>query len=129
MSVETEPLGEDGNQDLQWLSVPEVADLLGVALREVRGLLASDDLLAIRGGENQAWVIPSSFFTRNDKGAHEVVRGLRGTLIQLSDAGMDAQESMTWLHTHNEELGDLPIAVLRSGTIRAVRRATQALAW
>lgn len=55
--------------------------------------------------------------------------GLRGTLIQLADAGMNSEEALAWLHTNNEQLGAAPISVLRTGAVHSVRRAAQVLAW
>lgn len=46
------------NQELEiWLSIPEVAELLDVRLRDVRALVASNELLAVRRGESNALAI------------------------------------------------------------------------
>lgn len=114
----------------QWLSLPEVAERLDLELREVRGMLSEQHLLAVRRPPRSAWSVPSTFLIQ-PAGAQAArpVPGLRGTLIQLADSGLDPQESVTWLHTPHEELGQAPITSLRSGVVHTVRRAAQALAW
>ncbi|UFU01629.1 DNA-binding protein [Ruania suaedae] len=112
-----------------WLSIPEVAEALGVRLRDVRTMLAERRLLAVRRGDNEAWAIPAGLLTRVDDGGAQPLASLRGTLVQLGDAGMSDEECMTWLYSPNDELGEPPIEALRAGRIHAVRRAAQPLAF
>lgn len=114
---------------VQWLPLPDVAELLGVDLRDVRGLLAEQHLLALRRTPRAVWSVPSTFLLGSAPGQCRVVPGLRGTLIQLADAGLDPEQVVAWLHEEDEELGRTPIASLRAGAVHAVRRAAQVLAW
>lgn len=113
----------------QWLSPPEVAEVLSVPHRQVRGMLSDGSLVAVRREHGAGVTIPSTFLIESNAGGFEVVTGLRGTLIQLTDAGLDPDAVVDWLHSANDELGATPIATLRAGSIRAVRRAAQMLAW
>ncbi|MGC0250851.1 Rv2175c family DNA-binding protein [Pseudactinotalea sp. Z1748] len=125
---ENGPSGTD--VEVQWLPLPDVAELLGVQLREVRGMLAEQRLLAVRRLPGAVWTVPSTFFIEAAEGeGPQPVPGLRGTLIQLADAGMNSEEALAWLHTRDEQLGGTPISVLRTGAVHSVRRAAQVLAW
>lgn len=126
-----DPENPDGTNDLaavEWLPLPDVAERLGVPLRTVRGMISESRLLAVRAGQRRVWSVPDSFLIEGPDGI-EVVPGLRGTLIQLADAGLDASDTMVWLHEPHPELRPRPIDVLRTGSTHAVRRAAQVLAW
>lgn len=119
------------NDDVEprWLSLPEVAELLDVRLRDVRGLLRDQSLAGTRptGG---AFLIPAEFLHRREDGAAEPgpVPSLRGTLIQLTDGGLSTEEAVEWLLEPQEELGTSPITALRDRRIREVRRLAQTIA-
>ena len=112
------------------LSLPDVAERLGVRLRDVRGLLRDRALAATRADEDGPLLIPAAFlFTAEDGAAGPgPVPSLRGTLIQLGDGGMSVEESVEWLTTEQEELGCTPIAALRARRIHEVRRLAQTIA-
>ena len=112
----------------QWFSVPEAAEALGVAQRDVRNMLADQRLVAIRRGEARALSISSLAFVE-DQGRVVVLPSLRGTLTSLSDAGYDDEESWRWLTAANEELGERPIDALRAGRVHVVRRIAATLAF
>ncbi|TDE88951.1 DNA-binding protein [Occultella glacieicola] len=121
-------------QNIQWLSLPEAAELLEVELRAVRGMLTERRLLAVRRGENKALSIARDFLVLpgDDSPIPEppvVIPGLRGTIIQLADAGYDDEETLGWLYAEDEELGETPIAALRAARTHAVRRVAQTLAF
>lgn len=105
---------------MQWLSIPEVAELLDVRQREVRAMISEHYLAGMRRGPNSAVMIPSVFFD-NDAGYLEPMRVLRGTLIALNDGGLSTDESVQWLLNIDDELGIAPIDALRAGNIHAVR--------
>lgn len=113
----------------QWLPLPTVAERLGVELRDVRGMLADYRLLSVRRLTGSVRTVPSTFLTDAPDGQAQILPGLRGTLVHLSDAGLDAEEIITWLHQHNDQLGRAPVALLRSGAIRPVRHAAQMQVW
>ncbi|WP_159620885.1 Rv2175c family DNA-binding protein [Ruania rhizosphaerae] len=113
----------------RWLSLPEVADALEVRLRDVRTMLAERRLVAVRQGPNDAWSVPADLLTVGEGDAGRVLASLRGTLIQLADAGLTDSECVIWLFSEDAELGERPIDALRSGRTHAVRRAAQPLAF
>lgn len=112
----------------EWLSVPEVAELLQVRQRDVRQMLADKKLVAIRRGQNNAWYINAGQLIAKD-GKVIPIPALRGTLTLLSDAGYAADEALNWLTTVDVELGQTPLETLRSGKIHAVRRVIAGLAF
>jgi len=114
-------------ESVEWLSVPEFAEQLGVKPSQVRDMLRDHAIVARRGGENNAWLIPASFITQ-DQGEPAVVNHLEGTLTLLSDSGLTDDEALTWLLEPNEALDTTPIEALRGGQRASVRRAAQLLA-
>lgn len=110
--------------DSDWLPVPDVAALLGVRLRDVRAMIADSALVGARVAGLEGYRIPASFLD----GAR-VVDGLKGTITQLRDAGLDETEIVRWLLTPSEELGRTPAAALRAGGKHAVRRAAISVAF
>lgn len=113
---------------IEWLSIPEVAAALGVRDRDVRSLISDRTLLGIRR-DGRAPTVPSAFLVREEDGSTAVVPGLRGTLIQLGNAGFDDEEIVGWMFRHNDELGSTPAQALVALRTHAVRRAAQALAF
>ena len=76
------------NHELEiWLSFPEVADLLDVRLRDVRALVASNELLAVRRGNSNALAIHRDQLVINDD-QWIPLASLRGTITALKDAGL-----------------------------------------
>ena len=114
----------------RWYSVPEVADLLGVRLRDVRAMLRDHKLLAVPHGPNGAASVPGEVLLGPDEpDGPGPLPALRGTLMLLADSGYDAEESFRWLYARHDELGETPIAALRARRTHAVRRAAQTVAF
>ena len=111
----------------QWLSIPEVAEILDVRQREVRALLSDHYLAAARRGENRALMIPAVFLTTVD-GYPAPVESLHGTLVTLHDGGLSPDESVEWMLTEEPTLGRSPIQALLDGQVHAVRIAAGLLA-
>jgi hypothetical protein len=107
-----------------WLTVPDVAERLGVDVTRVRQLLRERHLLARRRGERNVLQVPAEFLD----GA-EVVKGLHGTLVVLADSGFSDDEAMRWLFADDDSLPGSPIAALRANRGTEVRRRAQALAF
>jgi hypothetical protein len=105
--------------DDRWLPVPDVAAILGNTARDVRNLIRSQHLLACRIEGLEGGRIPSAFLSDRDG----IVDGLRGSIIQLTDSGMTADQAIAWLLSPNDELGCTPVAALHAGRKHAVRRA------
>lgn len=111
----------------KWLSVPEVSDLLGARLRDVRAMVASNEFLAVRRGESQVLAIHRDQLV-DDDGRWEALPSLRGTITTLKDAGLTDEEALTWLLEGNDDLGEAPLHALRNGRVHVVRRLSRTLA-
>jgi hypothetical protein len=106
--------------DVQWLTIPDLTELLGLKVSQVRRLIEDRALLASR--VDGVWRVPADFIVDG-----EPMSELRGTLVVLADSGFSDEESMTWLLSPEDSLGLSPIAALRGGRKAEVRRVAQAL--
>jgi hypothetical protein len=106
--------------EVRWLTIPDLTDLLGLKVSQVRRLIEDRALLASR--VDGVWRVPADFIEGN-----EPLSELRGTLIVLGDSGFSDEEAMRWLLTADDSLGVSPIAALRQGRKAEVRRVAQAL--
>ncbi|MBO3664703.1 Rv2175c family DNA-binding protein [Microbacterium stercoris] len=104
----------------EWLSIPDVADLLGETPGRVRRLLDENALVASR--REGPLKIPAVFFLDG-----EVLSSLRGTIFVLNDAGFDDDGTIDWLLTPEESIGVAPIEALRAGRKAEVRRVAATL--
>lgn len=106
---------------VEWLTTPDLVDVLGEPLGRVRRLIAEQFLV----GSNRTGVfaVPSVFVVDG-----KPLASLRGTIIVLADAGFSDDEIIDWLLAEDEELGRTPIAALLDGHKSAVRRVARALA-
>lgn len=104
----------------EWLTVPDLVELLDLSQSRVRRLIEDKHLLAVR--RDNVLSVPAVFL-RDNEPLHE----LRGTLFVLGDSGFSDDEAMDWLLTEDESLGVSPIEALRSGRKTEVRRVAQAL--
>lgn len=107
--------------DQAWLSVPEVADALGVDLPRVRRLLDDRALVGVRRGSPRVLCVPRALVEP------EPLVSLPGTVTVLADAGYTDAEALRWLFTPEPALGAAPVAALRARRIAPVRRQAQAL--
>ncbi|MDN5918272.1 MAG: DNA-binding protein [Pseudonocardia sp.] len=108
--------------DAETLAVPDVATRLSIPDSSVHQLVRDGQLLSYRtGGEV---VVPADFLD-----GEEVVRGLPGTITVMRDGGYDDDDILRWLFTHDETLPGIPIALIRAGRHRHVKRRAQAMAF
>jgi len=107
--------------ELKALSIPEVAQRLGVAVSRVHQLVRDGHLLAIR--RNGALAIPEEFL-----GDDTVIKGLAGTITVLWDGGYEDQEIVRWLFEDDPSLPGTPIEALRGNRGREIKRRAQAMA-
>ena len=112
----------------QWLSLPEVAEVLDVRLRDVRTLISDRRLIAIRRGENNALAVTGGQIVIKD-GEPVPLPALRGTLILLADSGFSDDEAFAFLYREDPELGTTPMQALLDGKHHAVRRIVAGLAF
>lgn len=107
-----------------WLSVPEVADRLGIPVTRVHQLVRDSALLAVR--RDGAVRVPAELL--DDRGGTSVVvKHLRGVLVLLKDNGYDPEESLRWLRTPDDTLPGTPAQALRDDRATEVKRRAQAL--
>ena len=106
----------------EWLTVPEVADQLGVDVAKVRQLLREHRLLAVRSGG--VLRVPAAFIQRGS-----VLKGLPGALTVLADAGFSDDEALRWLFTPDGSLPGSPVQALVENRGTEVKRRAQALAF
>ncbi|CAL9588016.1 Rv2175c family DNA-binding protein [Streptomyces sp. Tu 3180] len=106
-----------------WLTLPDIAEKLGVEVTRVRQLVKEGQLIAVRRGENRALHVPAAFID-GDK----VVKGLTGTLTLLRDDGFTVEEMLEWLFTPDPTLPGTPAQALNENRGTEVKRRAQALA-
>ncbi len=131
-----------------WLTLPDVAERLGIDVGKVRRLIQEGRLVGVRRGTPPVLSVPEAFLVPVDdrnpratppgadvaEGAEErdapawaVLAWLQGTLTVLSDAAFGDDEAIAWLFTPEESLGARPIDALRAGQKTQVRRSAQAM--
>lgn len=109
--------------DGAWLTVPEIAELLGSDVLEVRRLLRDGRLAAGRGADG-VLRLPADLV---QDGA--VVKHLPAVLTLLRDNRYTDAEALAWLLTDDPSLPGTPLAALRDNRGTEVKRRAQALGW
>ncbi|MEY4320430.1 MAG: hypothetical protein RLZZ471_371, partial [Actinomycetota bacterium] len=105
----------------EWLTVPDVAERLGIPLGRVRRLIEDHHLISVKRDGVQ--YVPAEIVVGS-----EPLASLHGTIVVLLDAGFSLEGSIEWLYTPNEILGTTPMAALVAGKKAEIRRLAQALA-
>ena len=108
-------------QTTEWLTVPDLVELLGLSVSRVRRLIEDRHLGAKR--IDGVLKVPAVFLKDG-----QPLSELHGTLIVLADDGFSDDEAVDWLLAEEESLGTSPIEALRAGRKAEVRRVAQALA-
>lgn len=106
-----------------WVTLPDIAEILGVDILKVRQQLKERKFLAVRRGEHRALQVPADFFQDGN-----IVKGLVGTLTLLADSGFTDEEALEWLFTADDTLPGTPVQALQENRMTEVRRRAQALA-
>jgi hypothetical protein len=107
--------------DREWLTVPDLVDLLGLTVSRVRRLIEDRRLLAVR--LDGVLKVPAVFLRDG-----EPLSELRGTIMVLGDNGFTDDEAMEWLLTEEPSLSAAPVDALLAGRKAEVRRVAQATA-
>jgi hypothetical protein len=107
--------------ETEWLTLPELVEIVGEPLGRVRRLL--DELQLIGSRRNGPLQVPAAFLVDG-----RPLASLRGTVIVLHDAGFSDDEAIDWLLAPEESIGAAPLEALRAGRKSEVRRVAQALA-
>ncbi len=105
---------------INWLTIPEAAELLGIPKGKVNRLLEEHTLVAVKREGHM--MIPAELIV-----AGEPLASLRGTIIMLRDSGYSIEEAVNWLYSHSEVLGQSPLESLLEGKKAPVRRLAQML--
>lgn len=113
-------------ESIDLLTLPEVADRLGVPAKRVHQMLRNHVLAAVTGVDG-AKQVPAAFLTCVDGDAVDVVKGLPGVLTLLIDAGYNDAEAVRWLLDPDESLPGSPVDAMREGRGTEVKRRAQAL--
>ena len=105
----------------EWLSLPELVEVLGEPLGRVRRMLDEFQIIGTR--RDGAIKVPAVFLLDGHP-----IPSLRGTVIVLHDAGFTDDEAIDWLLSSEDSIGMPPIEALRAGRKSEVRRVAQGLA-
>jgi hypothetical protein len=110
------------SEDVVTLPAEEVAQQLSIPVSRVSQLVRDGQLLSIRrAGEV---LVPADFLDGDT-----VVKGLPGTITLLRDGGYSDADILRWLFADEETLPSTPIASLRAGRHREVKRRAQVMAF
>ena len=101
-----------------WLTLPDLAERLGVRITEVRRMIEDRQLVAVRRGERGVLAVPEAFL-----GEDGPLPELPGTFTVLKDGGFSDEEIVAWMFEPDERLvGGTPIGAIRAGAKTEVRR-------
>jgi hypothetical protein len=106
-----------------WLTVPEVAERLGLPVSRIKQFLRERKLLGVQRPTG-TFAVPAAFIDGN-----QIVRGLHGTLTLLVDCGFEEVEAVRWLFTADDTLPGTPIQAITAHRGTEVNRRAQALAF
>ena len=103
----------------EWLTVPDIAERLGLRLSDVRQLITDRQILSVRIGPRHVISIPAKFV--NEDG---LLPELPGTFTVLRDSRMTDAEILRWLFTPDDTLPvpGAPMDALLAGFKTEVRR-------
>ncbi|KJL42503.1 MULTISPECIES: Rv2175c family DNA-binding protein [Microbacterium] len=107
--------------ETDWLTLPDLVEVLGEPLGRVRRLL--DEYYLVGSKRDGVLKVPSVFVVDGHP-----LSSLRGTVIVLHDGGFSDDEAIDWLLSPEESLGHAPIESLLAGRKSEVRRVARTLA-
>ncbi|MBD8507738.1 DNA-binding protein [Hoyosella sp. G463] len=110
------------------LSLPDVAEALGIPVTRVHQLLREDQLLAVR--RDDIVVVPAVFLDADQErpGRSRILKQLPGLIAVLRDGGFDYDGALAWMYEDDPSLPGRPVDALRTHSAREVVRRAQALA-
>lgn len=114
------------SEDVATLTVDDVAQLLSLPVSRVHQSVRDGQILSLRRGDQV--VVPADFFVDGEDGP-EVVKGLSGTITVLRDGGYTDPEILRWLFAVDDTLPGTPMAQMREGRHREIKRRAQAMAF
>lgn len=105
-----------------WLTIPEVAERLGIVPGKVRRMIEEHALFVVlRDGVKY---VPAHLIVNG-----EPLPSIPGTINVLIDAGFTLERAVEWLYQPEQSLGNAPIDSLLAGRKAEVRRIAQTLAF
>jgi hypothetical protein len=119
---ETNGTGPVLSEDVAVLPATEVAEILSVPRTRVHQLIKDGQLLSLK--REGTTCVPADFLDGN-----AVVKGLSGTITVLRDGGYPDTDILRWLFTEDDSLPGTPIAAIRAGRHREIKRRAQAMAF
>ncbi|HVE74048.1 MAG TPA: Rv2175c family DNA-binding protein [Mycobacteriales bacterium] len=108
---------------MEMLTLPDLAERMGLGLTGVRGLLKERKLIAVRR-EDGVLVAPAEQLDGD-----RPVKHLVALLTLLADAGYSDEEALRWLTTADDTLPGTPLQALQENRATEVKRRAQALAF
>jgi hypothetical protein len=103
-----------------WVTLPDVAERLGVPVTKVHQLIRDGALIAVR--RDGVLQIPEELIA-----GRNVMKHLPGVLTLLRDAGYSDEEALRWLYSPDDTLPGTPAAALAGAGATEVKRRAQAL--
>jgi hypothetical protein len=123
-SIDTPVTADVDGLVAEWLTVPDLAEALGVDVVNARQYLKDGQLICVRRGERAVISVPAAFVQDG-----VIVKKIPGLLTLLRDAGYDENESMRWIFTPDDSLPGTPMQALLDNRHTEVRRRAQSLAF
>lgn len=111
---------EPAAEPAEWLTLPDVAQRLGVPITRVHQMVRDGALLALRRDGVQR--VPAELVTN-----HTVLKHLPGLLALLRDGGYSDEEVLGWLYRPDDSLPGTPAHALAGDQATEVKRRAQAL--
>ena len=108
----------------EWLTLPDVAEQIGLPLPKVRQLVREGKLVTVARGRLPVRCVPADVVRDG-----QLVKGLAGALTVLRDAGFSPHEALRWLLTEDDVLPGRPVDAMAAGRDTAVKRRAQVLAF
>lgn len=108
----------------RWLTLPELADELGIPVAKVRQLIREGRLVAVPRGDPPVKKVPAEIVSGG-----QLIKGLAGALTVLHDAGYDDEQALRWLLTEDDAIPGRPVDAMAEGRDTAVKRRAQVLAF
>jgi hypothetical protein len=105
---------------MQLLTLPDVAEALGIQITRAHQLVRDGQLVAIRDTDGVRRV-PADFVQDG-----VIVKGLSGVITLLRDVRYTDEEIVEWLFREDDSLPGAPIAALRENRGTEVKRRAQA---
>ena len=117
-------VSDQAEEPAEWLTVPEVAERLGLVVTRVHQLFRDGNLIAVR--RDGVLRVPADLVGTGADGRRAVVKHLSGVLTLLRDAGYSDEEALRWLYTADDSLPGTPVQALRENRGTEVKRRAQA---